>query len=146
MLQERRDDMVLRRAGGGGGGGAAGTAAGASPSLLSLRQQKLEGALPPHLALDNKDEPAGGGGGGEGEGEGEWAAGEYDGGRGASPGERGKEEGVGEEEAEEDRPTAASAVGAEAAVFVGEHEDYYFRAGTLRRRSSMHARIADRGA
>lgn len=137
MLEERRDEMILRRA-----GGAVGPAAtGSSPSLLSLRQQTFGGAQPPPLALENQERVPGSGGGGE---VGVKATGAAEDGGAVRAEKLGVDNEENKEEEEERRPTVSSE-GAEAAVFLGDHEDYYFRAGTLRRRSSMHGWMSDRG-
>ncbi|CAM9197690.1 unnamed protein product, partial [Ectocarpus sp. 4 AP-2014] len=124
MLDERREEMLLR-----GGEGTASPSLGGS--LLRQQQQQacLAGTTPPPLALTTKaqgrhttEEPAGGGGG-------MLPAG--------SKNEKGEEE--------EGRPAAtAPPPEAEAAVFLGDHEDYYLRAGTLRRRTSFRTQISDR--
>ncbi|CAN0353119.1 unnamed protein product, partial [Ectocarpus fasciculatus] len=129
MLDERREEILLR-----GGGVTASPSLGGS--LLRQQQQQqacLAGTAPPPLSLTAQaqgrhrvaEEPAGGG---------------------LPPAGSKSENGDGED----GRPAAATAAAAapspdaEAAVFLGDHEDYYLRAGTLRRRSSFHAQISDR--
>ncbi|CAN0249157.1 unnamed protein product, partial [Ectocarpus sp. 8 AP-2014] len=124
MLDERREEVLLR-----GGGGTASPSLGGSILRQQQQQACLAGTAPPPLALTAQaqgrhtaEEPAGGGGG-------------------LPPAGSKNEEGEGEQGRS---AAAAPSPEAEAAVFLGDHEDYYLRAGTLRRRSSFHTQISDR--
>lgn len=64
---------------------------------------------------------------------------------GAADGERGGG-GAGTGDDSSVSPALASSSNVENAMFFGEHEDYYARAGQLRRRSSVDSRIAQAGA
>ncbi|CAM9527246.1 unnamed protein product [Scytosiphon promiscuus] len=120
MLKERRDDMLLRRITGG-----AGTVGGTSPSLFASPYRKDQ-----HAGDERRSSFRGRADGQE--------AGD------ASEGmTRGQWEQA-EEETDEERPRATTS--AEAAAFAGGHENYYFRAETLRRRSSMAGQISNQVA